>query len=176
MSGALMWRVGPVPSMPRALATPAPHARTPGAHAPPGTEWVRGWSREILIFLGCSFAQCECSQHAGRTRRTAGLARRSADHVTLDIFTSGQLRDPSTEGNRTVTAVGRVVVFTTPSVIAFTWAENDWLPVTGASGHSSIRQARPRRAANCLLNTEASSPRPPTASSRSRKRTPTADV
>lgn len=62
-----------------------------------------------------------------------GLARWWGDHVTLDTFVGGQLREQRTEGKHTVTTVGRVVVCTPPTVIAFTWADDDWMAVTGVS-------------------------------------------
>jgi uncharacterized protein YndB with AHSA1/START domain len=63
----------------------------------------------------------------------SGLARWWGDHVTLDTVVGGQLREQWTEGGRTVTTVGRVVVCEPPNVIAFTWADDDWLAVTGVS-------------------------------------------
>lgn len=63
----------------------------------------------------------------------AGLARWWGDHVTLDTFAGGQLREQWTEGDRTVTTVGRVVLCEPPNVVAFTWADDDWLVVTGVA-------------------------------------------
>jgi len=63
----------------------------------------------------------------------AGLARWWGDHVTLDTFVGGQLREQWTEGDRTVITVGRVVVCEPPHVLVFTWADDDWLAVTGVS-------------------------------------------
>lgn len=62
-----------------------------------------------------------------------GLARWWGDHVTLDTFVGGQLREQWTESDRTVTTVGRVVLCEPPNVLAFTWADDDWLVVTGVS-------------------------------------------
>lgn len=63
----------------------------------------------------------------------AGVARWWGDHVTLDTFTGGKLREQWTEGERTVTTVGRIVVYEPPHVMAFTWADDDWMAVTGVS-------------------------------------------
>lgn len=63
----------------------------------------------------------------------AGLARWWGGHVTLDTFAGGHLREQWTEGDRTVTTVGRIVVCEPPHVIAFTWADDDWMAVTGVS-------------------------------------------
>lgn len=40
----------------------------------------------------------------------AGLTRWWGDHVTLDTFTGGHLRELWTDGGRTVTTVGQIVV------------------------------------------------------------------
>ena len=152
MSGALMWRVGPVPSMPRLHATPTRHARTLRAHAPLGEESVRCRSREILIRSGWPLAQGKCSRHVERAHRTVKLARQWGDHVTLELFAGRQLRELSIKSNRAGTTVGQVVVYTPPNVIAFTWAEDDWLAATDVSGQ--IRRYGTRTLARCELHRE----------------------
>ena len=47
---------------------------------------------------------------------------------------AGQLRERSIKHDRAVTTVGRVAMYTPPNVIAFTWAEHDWLAVRNVSG------------------------------------------
>ena len=96
--------------------------------------------------------------------------------LSRSTYSGRQLREPSTESNCAVVTVGRVVVLTPPNVIAFTWAEDDWVAATDVSGQLVDTASAPSRAANCILNTEAGSPHPPTASTRSCKRTQTADV
>lgn len=82
----------------------------------------------------------------------AGLARWWGDHVTLDTFTGGHLREQWTDGGRTVTTVGRIVVCEPPHVMAFTWADDDWLAVTGVSWH--LVETAPDPAPRCELQLE----------------------
>jgi hypothetical protein len=42
------------------------------------------------------------------------------------MFAGGHLREPWTEGEPTVTTVGRIVVCEPPHVMAFTWADRGW--------------------------------------------------
>jgi len=80
-----------------------------------------------------------------------GLTRWWGDHVTLELSPGGQLREQWTEGDRTVTTVGRIVLCEPPHVIAFTWADDDWLAVTGVSWQLTEVAGAPEPRCDLLL-------------------------
>ena len=96
-------------------------------------------------------------ESAGGGERVAAVAESTSGALMWRVgpvpsMPAGQLRERSIKHDRAVTMVGRVAMYTPPNVIAFTWAEHDWLAVRNVSGQ--LVEAASAPSPRCELHRE----------------------